>query len=106
MYPSTLTTELNLFYSKLLTKEDQSGKMRWNAICEDITSIYLSDFKGINNSLDHDIFFEILFNPKEKREKLTTLFTDVKHRDFFMNVVYIGLDDPKDWDKWVSTYTY
>ena len=106
MHSSTVTTELDLFYSKLLTKESQSGKLRWNAICEDITSIYLSDFKGIKNSLDHDIFFEILFNPKEKKEKLTTLFTDVKHRDFFMNVVYIGLDDPKDWDKWVSTYTY
>jgi hypothetical protein len=100
------TNDLDTFYSKLITKESQSGKMRWNAICEDITNIYLSDFKGVENSLDHDTFLNILFSPKEKREKLTTLFTDLKHRDFFMNVVYIGIDDPKDWDKWVSTYTY
>jgi len=106
MHSSTLTTDLDLFYSKLLTKESQSGKLRWNAICEDITNIYLSNFKGVDDSLDHDTFLNILFNPKEKREKIITLFTDVKHRDFFMNVVYIGIDDPKDWDKWVSTFKY
>ena len=41
---STETNDLDTFYSKLITKESQSGKMRWNAICEDITNIYLSDF--------------------------------------------------------------
>ena len=106
MHSSTVTTELDLFYNKLLTKESQSGKLRWNAICEDITNIYLSNFKGVDDSLDHDTFLNILFNPKEKREKIITLFTDVKHRDFFMNVVYIAIDDPKDWDKWVSTFKY
>ena len=106
MHSSTLPTDLDLYYSKLLTKESQSGKLRWNAICEDITNIYLSNFKGVDDSLDHDTFLNILFNPKETREKIITLFTDVKHRDFFMNVVYIGIDDPKDWDKWVSTFKY
>jgi hypothetical protein len=102
----SVTSDLDIFYTKLLTKESQSGKMRWNAICEDITSIYLNYFKGINNTLDHDTFLDILFNPKDKLEIITYLFTDTNHRDFFMNVAYIGVDDPKDWDKWISTFRY
>jgi hypothetical protein len=102
----SVTNDLDTFYSKLITKESQSGKMRWNAICEDITSIYLNDFKIYHNSIDHDTFLDILFNPKDKLEIISSLFTDKNHRDFFMNTVYIAMDDPKDWDKWVSTFVY
>ena len=74
----SVTSDLDIFYTKLLTKESQSGKMRWNAICEDITSIYLDDFRGIENRLDHDTFLDILFNPIEKREKLIIHFQLLK----------------------------
>jgi len=102
--------EIDVFYSKLLKNTNSFGKMRWNAICEDIISIYFYEFEEKERLLDHDTFWSVVFEPhvneSEKRKILETVFQIEKHRAFFMNCVYIGIDDPKDWDKWVSQFRY
>jgi hypothetical protein len=102
--------EVNIFYNKLMLKESESAKMRWNAICEDLTSIYLYEFKNDERKFDHDSLWAILFDPiKNKKEniiRLEEVFQSDKHNKFFMNVLLYGMDDPKNWDKWVNTFVY
>ena len=37
------------FYGKLLHCEAKSGKMRWNAICEDLVTLYEHSFEEKKN---------------------------------------------------------
>lgn len=102
--------ESERFYKKLIQKASESGGMRWNAICEDIINIYLHEIPELNRMVSRDFLWDLLFNPQEneneKRKEIKRLFQNEQHRDYFMNRVYIGIDDPIGWDKWVSHFTY
>jgi hypothetical protein len=108
----TATIEQNVkdFYGKLLHCEANSGKMRWNAVCEDLVSIYEAKFTKSHQKIDSIELLNLLFEPdirqEIKKKKLIKLFEDDVYSNFFMNILYVGLDDPKAWTEWVSHYRY
>jgi hypothetical protein len=105
-----MSFNVDIFYDKLLENTTKSGKMRWNAICEDIISIYFSSFLDNKRILNHDTFWDLLFNSSdntnEKKKRLQIIFTDIDHFTFFRDIVFIAIDDPKSWNKWVSHFKY
>ena len=108
----TGTIEQNVqdFYGKLLHCEANSGKMRWNAICEDMVSIYEIKFLTPQKKIGSRELWALLFEPDQKQQikknKLIQVFKDENYRDFFMNILYKGLEDPMEWDEWVTKFRY
>ena len=105
-----MSFNVDIFYSKLLENTTKSGKLRWNAICEDIISIYLNKFIDTERLINHDIFWDLLFNSDknipEKKQVLNNIFKSEKHFTFFENIVFIAIDDPENWNEWCSLFTY
>lgn len=110
MEENSVNHDVKEFYGKLLHCEANSGKMRWNAICEDLIAIYESSFDEPSRLIPSRDLWTILFEPDQKQEgnkkKLTKLFEDKLYKDFFMRKLYYGIEDPKDWDEWVSHFRY
>ena len=106
----TLEYDVTDFYGKLLHCESNSGKMRWNAICEDLVSIYESKFDKNNQKIDPRELWTILFEPEQKqvtkKNTLIQLFKTQEYRTFFMETLYVGLEDPKEWSEWTTHYRY
>jgi hypothetical protein len=75
-----------------------------------VISIYIHEIPEAKRMLTHDTLWNILFNPQEiKLKSESTLKASFRMNNIdthFMNRVYIGIDDPKDWDKWVFFYRY
>ena len=98
------------FYGKLLHCEAKSGKMRWNAICEDLVTLYEHSFEEKKRLIPSRELYSLLFEPYQKQEvnkkKLNNLFQNTTYQQFFMEKLYNGLDDPKDWPEWISHFRY
>jgi len=105
-----MSFDIDVFYSKLLKNTNNSGRMRWNAICEDIINMYLHNIPENSRLINRDRLWDILFNPYEKsdikKKDLEVLFKNKEHLIFFKDIVYIAIDDPINWDKWVSRFMY
>jgi hypothetical protein len=103
----TLTED---FFNKLLKKSSESGRMRWNAIVEEILDIYESKFTQEKRMLTRKELWELLFEPymqtELKKKDIIHISKNDEHRSFLLDIVSIGIDDPSQWKERVSYFRY
>lgn len=98
------------FFDKLLKKSSESGRMRWNAIVEEILDIYESKFTQEKRMLTREEFWKILFEPyiqtELKKKEILHISKNNEHKSFLLDIVNIGIDDPPEWKERVSSFRY
>jgi len=85
---------VDTFYKKL--RECQESSQRWNAIVEDIVSLYIYTFdtsKLFSSGDLWDFMFTVRENHLEFHSEIWNTFTNTSYNIFF-KTVYIAMDDP------------
>lgn len=100
----------DVFFKKLLKKSSESGKLRWNAIVEELLDIYDDMIVKSEQKYTRDELWNVLFEPtinaEQKLAKIVEVSKESNHSKFFYEVVNEGIEDPIVWDKRVSSFRY
>jgi len=85
---------LNGFLNKI--KNKQNNSQRYNAIVEDICTLYLHHFPS-QEAFTSDELWDFLFTCRENHldyhKKIWNYFSEPRYSTFF-SIIYIALDDP------------